>query len=128
MSFHANSPYDYNFHKLANILIIDKEGKVMDYLAQRCSLWKGKPKSCTILRKVEENQKKEGGVYPLMDLYPCLSQKLSHTPVAPSNYVSLKSERKIREDSKYWKIINMPFISSKGTLKSEQRFIFYKKC
>lgn len=68
MCFHTNSPYDFNVHKLANILVIEKEAKVMDYLAQRLSLWKGKPKSCTILRKVEENQIKEGGVYPLVDL------------------------------------------------------------
>lgn len=89
MSFHTNSPYDYNFHKLANILVIE-EGKVMDYLAQRWSLCKGKPKSCTILREVEENQIKEGGVYLLLHLHPCLSHKLSHTPAAPSNCVHFK--------------------------------------
>lgn len=68
MCFHTNSPY--NFHKLANILVIEKEGKVMDYLAQRWSLWKGKPRSYTVLWKVEENQIKEGGVYPSVHMYP----------------------------------------------------------
>lgn len=58
--FHINSPYYYNLHKLANILVIGEEGKVMDYLAQRWSFWEGKPKSCTILRKVEANQTNEG--------------------------------------------------------------------
>lgn len=90
MCFHTNSPYDYNFHKLANILVIEEEGKVMDYIAQRWSLWKGKPKRCTIFEKVEENQIKEAGVYPLVRLHPCLSQKLSHRPVTPNKCVHFK--------------------------------------
>lgn len=60
MYFHINSPHYYNLHKQAAILITEKDGKVMDYLAQRWSLWEGKPKSCTILGKVEANQTNEG--------------------------------------------------------------------
>lgn len=32
---HINSPYLYNLHKLATILVKEEDGKVMDYLAQR---------------------------------------------------------------------------------------------
>lgn len=60
MNFHINSSYYYNLHKLATILIIEEDGKVMDCLAQRWSLWEGKPKSCTTLKKVEANQTNEG--------------------------------------------------------------------
>lgn len=62
MHVHINSPYHYNLHKLATILVKEEDGKVMDYLAQRWSLWEGKPKSRTFLRKVKANQTNEGRI------------------------------------------------------------------